>query len=92
MTSSKIVPMGNSLGVRIPKSFLEYLGVNFKDASVVMELNDDSIIIKKQDAARERRSYKQIMEDFYHKPIEEIDVRIGGEEIDWGDPVGDEIW
>ena len=92
MATAKIVRMGNSLGVRIPKIFLEYLGVNFKGAAVTMEMSDNAIVIKKQESTREKKSFERLMEDYYQKPFDEIDVRIESEEAPWGTPVGGEVW
>ena len=40
---------------------------------------------------RKRTSVEKRLEQFYGKPIEEIGV-IEEEEVDWGNPVGEEVW
>ena len=77
---TNIQKWGNSQGIRIPKSILD--DVNFSDNErVMMYVEDSKIIIKKAD---ERKNINQLFEDFdeEYKPVS----------IDWGKPVGDEIW
>ena len=87
---AKIVPLGNSLGVRLPSSFLKAIGANDKGTPVSIELSGEAIIVRKKESRR--KTYEEMMEDFYHKPFDEIDVYLDGKEIDWGKPSGDEIW
>lgn len=90
MVATKIVPVGNGLGIRLPRSFLEAIGANRKDTPVSIVLANDAIIIRKQ--VRKRKTYEALMEDFYQKPFAEIDVYLHEAEIDWGNPSGEEIW
>jgi antitoxin MazE len=80
---------GNSQGIRIPKAFLDALGMMENDT---VELNrvDDNIVITKV----EQKKYNNLserLEDFYKKPIDEIYVE-SEMEISTGKPVGSEIW
>ena len=78
-----IAKWGNSQGIRIPKHILESL--NLKDNDVVeLAIENDSLIIKKKD---ENRTFKSIQERF-----ENFDGEYEPVNIDWGDPVGNEIW
>jgi antitoxin MazE len=80
---------GNSQGIRIPKAFLDALGMMENDT---VELNriDDNIVITKV----EQKKYNNLserLEAFYGKPIEDIFVE-SEPEISSGSPVGSEVW
>jgi antitoxin MazE len=80
---------GNSQGIRIPKAFLEALGMMEND-TVELSRKDDNIVISKI----EKKKYDNLserLEAFYGKPIDEIYVE-PETEIDTGAPVGGEIW
>ena len=80
---------GNSIGIRIPVQILQSLKLSENDQVTIYEA-DGGIIIKK--AKRSSHSFKQLMEEYYGKPYDEIEERLDSEEIDFGKPVGDEIW
>ena len=71
---------GNSQEIHIPKKFINALGISH-DTPLNINLKNDEIIIlnyKHQSLAeRVKKSCRPL--SFSH-------------EIDWGDPVGDEIW
>lgn len=92
MIAAKIIPIGNSLGVRLPKPFLESIGADERDSAVGIELIDNAIVIRKQESASDYKSFEKLMEDFYQKPFDQIDVYMESPEIDWGGKMGDEIW
>ena len=73
---------GNSQGLRIPKLFLEALGIREND-HVEIERVDDSIIIRKL-----IKSQKLTLDDIFDGYTENPQL----EEFDWGDPVGKEVW
>jgi antitoxin MazE len=80
---------GNSQGIRIPKAFLEALGMMEND---MVELNrvDDNIVITKV----EKKKYNNLserLEAFYGKQIDEIYVE-SEMEISTGSSVGGEVW
>ncbi|HHV13657.1 MAG TPA: AbrB/MazE/SpoVT family DNA-binding domain-containing protein [Clostridiales bacterium] len=78
-----IVKWGNSQGVRHPKFLLD--SVNLRDGDIVEVIaENDSIIIRKP---QDKRMHKTIQERF-----KDFGGAYGFGEIDWGKPVGKEIW
>lgn len=78
---TKIQKWGNSLGVRIPKTIAEEAGI--EPGSVVqLSMKNGSLVMK---PAR-RKKYK--LEDF----VRRITPENVHEEVDFGAPVGKEIW
>ncbi len=73
---------GNSQGIRIPKAFLDALGMMEND---IVELNrvDNNIVITKV-----KREKELTLDDIF-KDYDEESV---AEEFDWGSPVGKEVW
>lgn len=73
---------GNSQGLRIPKAFLDALGMMEND---VVELSrvDDTIVITK---VKEKKEVT--LEDIF----KDYDGECAAEEFDWGAPVGKEVW
>jgi len=73
---------GNSQGIRIPKAFLEALGMREND---IVELNrvDDNIVITKVKEKKEL-TLDDIFKDYDGKSV--------AEEFNWGSPVGKEVW
>lgn len=73
---------GNSQGIRIPKAFLEALGMMEND---LVELNriDDNIVITK---VKEKKELT--LEDIF----KDYNGEYAAEEFDWGSPVGKEVW
>lgn len=71
---------GNSQGIRIPKFMLETLHWNGNERLVVSAENDKIII----ERAEKRKNIKELFADFHG---EYIPV-----EMDWGEPVGEEVW
>ncbi|MDD4698931.1 MAG: AbrB/MazE/SpoVT family DNA-binding domain-containing protein [Oscillospiraceae bacterium] len=80
---TNIVKWGNSQGIRIPKPLLESLDLKDNDM-VELIIENNYLVIKKKEKTN---TYKTIQERFenYNDEYEPI-------EIDWGAPVGDEIW
>ena len=78
--TTKIKRWGNSQGIRIPKFILEALNWN-DDEELVMTAENDKIVIKK---AVTRMNIKDLFADYdgEYTPVE----------IDWGKPVGKEVW
>ena len=83
-----VVKWGNSHGIRLPKVFLENIKIKENDpVDVILEKN--RIIIKKIDQ-KKHKTIKQRLLEFYGD-----DYKKHGKyqkEIDWGKPVGKEIW
>ncbi len=73
---------GNSQGIRIPKAFLEALGMKEND---VVELNriDDNILIKKIQPEKELT-----LDDIFR----DYNGAFAAEEFNWGAPAGKEVW
>jgi len=90
--TTTIVKWGNSRGVRLPKPFLETLDLNENDTVEILAEND-AIIIRKS-VKHPHKTLKQRVEEFYGKDFETVLIEHPQvpEEIDWGPPVGDEIW
>lgn len=78
-----IVKWGNSQGIRLPKLLLDSVSLSDNDTVEVVAENN-SLIIKK---VKSKRVCKTIQERFagFDEAYEPI-------EIDWGKPVGREIW
>lgn len=86
--NSTIQKWGNSQGIRIPKIILDQSGIAEND-KVEIIVKDNSIILKK--ASKQHMTVKERLENFYGKPLNEIDA-IETEETDTGCAVGEEIW
>lgn len=71
---------GNSQGIRIPKFILDAVNWSLNE-QLVMSAENDKIIIER---ASKRKNIKELFADFNedYTPID----------IDWGDPVGEEVW
>ena len=83
-----VVKWGNSHGIRLPKAFLQNVKLTEND-SVDITLENEKIIIKKFDQ-REHKTIKQRLIDFYGENFEKYSTP--QEEINWGKPIGNEIW
>ena len=79
MTTS-IQKWGNSQGIRIPKSILDTINWS-ENEEIILLIKNEKIILEK---AKNRKNIKDLFKDYNgnYKPTE----------IDWGEPVGDEIW
>lgn len=73
---------GNSQGIRIPKAFLEALGMAENDL-VELTRVDDNIVIKKVHK-EDNLTLDEIFKDY--------DGESAAEEFEWGPPVGREVW
>jgi len=72
---------GNSQGVRLPKILLDDL--NMSEGNEVEILKQDNVILIKH-ATQKRKTIQELF-DGYNDDYT-------SEEIDWGEPVGGEIW
>ena len=82
LSKTKIKKWGNSQGLRLDKILLSRLNLNINDEVSVMS-DDKSIVIK----PTEDRN-KKILDELLSKIPEDYKPK----EIDWGGPVGREIW
>jgi len=73
---------GNSLGIRIPKSVSEDLHLR-EGSAVTLEPRRNGYLLR---LAQPRVSY--LIEDLVEQMRDEPEA----EEVDWGSPVGDEVW
>ena len=78
---------GNSLGIRIPVTATETLGINSGDC-LSYEIRRDEMILRKN------KSTARMFEEFYGRPFDEITEEVvgSGKELDWGEDVGGEIF
>lgn len=82
--TTTIVKWGNSQGIRLPKNLLETADLSEND-TIEIFVKDKEIIIKK--ASPKNKNFKSITELFadYNGSYEPV-------EIDYGEPVGREVW
>ena len=73
---------GNSQGIRIPKSILDSVNWSENEKIQIMIENGKLILEKAKD--NKRKNIKELFKDY------KGDYK--SEEIDWGEPQGDEIW
>jgi antitoxin MazE len=83
-----IVKWGNSQGIRIPKAFLQSAQIEENDP-VDVTLENEKIIITKSTEKKHKTTRERLIE-FYGEDFEQIKDQ--QEIIDWGGPVGKEIW
>ncbi len=78
---TKVQKWGNSLGLRIPKSFAEQAGVE-AGSEVDLSVEDGELIV------RPRRQPKYELKDL----LRSITAKNVHKEVETGDPVGREAW
>ena len=83
-----IVKWGNSQGIRIPKTFLQSIQIAENDLVDVL-LENKEIVIRKSNTTKHKTTRERLTE-FYGKDFER--KRTPQKEIDWGSPVGKEVW
>ena len=90
--NTKIKKWGNSQGIRIPKAFLETLDLA-SDDSVEIFTEQDKIIIKKVSESSHLK-IEDRLQKFYGNNLEDSGTNLieTQKEMDWGKPVGKEIW
>jgi antitoxin MazE len=78
---AKIQKWGNSLALRIPKGVADLVGLtDGREVELVVE--DSRLIVKTT------RQHKYTLEELLAQSTEEN----RHEEVDWGPPVGNEVW
>ena len=75
---------GNSLGIRFPSEFVELIQLEEKSL-VEMKIDGDILIISKLKEDLPRKTIQELFEMYPADYIKD-------EEIDWGRPVGGEVW
>ena len=83
-----VVKWGNSHGIRLPKAFLNNIGIKENDP-VDIRLENEKIVIKKL-KPKKYKTLKQRLFEFYGENYEHISEP--QKEYNWGKPVGKEIW
>ena len=80
--TTNIQKWGNSQGIRLPKYLLDLLKWSVNE-QIEIKMQDDKIIIEKASP----KNHKNIAELF-----EGYEGNYTPEEIDWGKPMGEEVW
>ncbi len=78
---TKIKKWGNSLALRLPKTSIELLGLK-ENSSVVFDYDKNRIIIKPD----QKREYT------LNNLVSKITPNNKHKTVDWGKPVGKELW
>lgn len=80
--TTTIQKWGNSQGIRLPKYILE--DINWHENEKLDIKTENGKIVIEKIAQKERKNIKELFENFdgEYKPTD----------IDWGEPVGKEIW
>jgi antitoxin MazE len=84
---SKIISVnrwGNGLGIRLPKEFIDKAGITETSRVEVVE-TDGRLIIMRSIKSRKHIPLAERLKDWNGVPSEP-------EDIDWGEPVGEEEW
>lgn len=80
---------GNSQGIRLPKEILSQLNLQEND-TVGINIYDGKMTVEKVNKPK-YLNLTERLEAFYKRPIDEIYVE-STQEVDVGDPKGNEIW
>ena len=81
MATATIGRWGNANAIRIPKALCEQIGISADDV-VSVKASDNEIVIQKTSDKFTIQNLKKTWNG----------TRYSAEEIDWGAPVGDEVW
>lgn len=73
---------GNSQGIRIPKAYLEAVGLAENDTVELQRIGDNILIKKVQ--IRKKRTLSKLFEGY--------DPKEHPQEYAWDEPVGKEVW
>lgn len=80
---------GNSQGIRLPKEILAQMNLQEND-TVGINVYDGKMTVEKVNKPK-YLNLTERLEAFYKRPIDEIYVE-STQEVDAGDPKGNEIW
>ena len=75
---------GNGLGIRLPKEFIDKIGITETSRVEISEVDGQLIVVRAKEARR-HIPIAERLKDWNGTPAEP-------EVIDWGEPVGDEEW
>ena len=96
--NATLTKWGNSQGFRVPKEACDLLGVDLgARAKMVVDSANSQLLIRfeqpKRKFQRTRKvSIDELFEGFDGEYEPPTDWPLLGSEIDWGDPVGREVW
>ena len=91
--TTTITKWGNSHGIRIPKHILESLQLQESD-TVELDVSENALHVKKKPESSVPKTVEELYEDFYGVDFETA-IRENPYDLpllDWGPPVGEEIW
>jgi antitoxin MazE len=80
MVTQKIAQWGNSLGVRLPQAIAQQIGLK-AGTVITISTEGDKIVLS---PAKPKYTLQELLKDV--KPEQQHD------EIDWGEPHGEEVW
>lgn len=80
---------GNSQGIRLPNVLLKSLDIRENDRLEILPL-ENGIQLRK--AARVHRSFEERFAEQFGCSADESDIRFDNRELDWGTPMGAEVW
>ncbi len=89
ITKTTIKRWGNSQGIRLSKEILSQMNLK-EDDTVGINIYEGKMTIEKVNKPK-YTNLQERLEAFYQRPIEEIYVE-STEEVDIGDPAGNERW
>ena len=89
MTQTTIKRWGNSQGIRISKEIMQQMNLQEND-SLEINVYNGKMVIEKINKPKYSNLLERL-EAFYQKPIDEIYVE-STQEIDVGEPKGEEVW
>jgi len=82
---TEFVRWGNSIALRIPNAFVKELGAT-EGKRAEMTVENGALVIKVEASKRKRRRYS------LEQLLDGITKENSHPEIDWGPPVGNEVW
>ena len=85
---TKVVKWGNSHGIRLPITFMQQIQITENDPVEIL-LENGAIVIKKTNPGGHKTTMQRLAE-FYGENFEQNTP--AQKEVDWGNPVGNEIW
>lgn len=88
-TKTVVRKWGNSQGIRLSKEILSQMDLK-EDDTVGISIYDGKMTIEKINKP-EYLNLQERLETFYKKPLEEIFIE-NTQEVDVGDPRGNELW
>lgn len=83
MEITTIQKWGNSQGIRIPKRLLDSLQWH-KGEKIILSAKNNQLLIE-QAPANQHKNIKELFKDFNSENYSPC-------EVDWGRPVGEELW